>query len=291
MHTYLVDASVEDALGEDLLGDLGSHVSVTELSSNEDTADLGLLRVDLVDLHLDAALGHVEGLVVLLEKLFISLLAGLKTGKSNGHVVTGGSTTALGVKEEAGTVGGGVEVTTHLETRLEGGTVALGNEVLDGEKEGNTLATGKLDGGGGVINALLLGEDNLATVGGDGALDAIKGVGLTGHDLGVDELLLGLAGLADLLLHGPSLRLDAHLSELLAGLGGDAVLTDDLRAAVGKTSSLNLKVGELVKLGLGDGLGGTGSDGKAESGGNGSLSKVLLERHLELSGALLALKT
>ena len=290
MHTYLVNASVEDALGEDLLGDLGSHIGVTELSSNEDAADLGLLRLDLVDLHLDAALGNVEGLVVLLEKLFISLLAGLKTGKSNGHVVTGGSTTALGVKEEAGTVGGGVEVTTHLEARLEGGTVALGNEVLDGEKEGNTLATRKLDGGGGIIDTLLLGEDKLATVGGDGALNAIKGVGLTGHDLGVDELLLGLAGLADLLLDGPGLGLDAHLSELLSGLGGDGVFADDLRAAVGKTSSLNLKVGELVKLGLGDGLGGTGSDGKTESGGNGGLSKVLLERHLELSGALLSLK-
>lgn len=284
--SLLVDASVEDTLGEDLLGDLGSHVGVAKLSSNEDASNLGLLGVDLVDLHLNTTLGDVKGLVVLREHGIVTGLSGLKTGKGDGHVIAGGSSAALGVEEEASTVRRGGEVTSHLEAGLEGGSVAGGLKGLDGEEEGDTLATGKLDGGGGVVNSFLLLEDNLASLGLEGSLDAIKGVGLAGHDLGVDELLLGLACLSDLLLNGPGLGLDAHLSETGSRLGGDGVLTDDLGATVGKTGSLDLQVGELVKLGLGDGLGGAGSDGEAEGDGDGGFAEVLLEGHVELSRAL-----
>ena len=53
-------------------------------------------------------------------------------------------------------------------------------------------------------------------------------------------------------------------SHLLARLGRDRVLSDDLGAAVSEAGALDLKVGELVELGLGDGLGGGGEGG----GGN-----------------------
>jgi photosystem II oxygen-evolving enhancer protein 1 len=121
--SLLVDASVEDTLGEDLLGDLGSHVGVAELSSNEDASNLGLLGVDLVDLHLNTTLGDVKGLVVLREHGIVTGLSGLKTGKGDGHVIAGGSSAALGVEEEASTVRRGGEVTSHLEAGLEGGSV------------------------------------------------------------------------------------------------------------------------------------------------------------------------
>mmetsp|Transcript_14218 Transcript_14218/g.30864 ORF Transcript_14218/g.30864 Transcript_14218/m.30864 type:complete len:184 (+) Transcript_14218:341-892(+) len=161
----LVNTSVEDSLGKDLLGDLGTHVGIAELGGNEDAADLGLLGVDLVDLHLDAALGDVEGLVVLAEEGGVAFLAGLEAGEGDGHVVTGGTAAALGIKEETGTVRGGVEIAAHLEARLEGRTVALGDQVLDGEEERDALPAGELDGGGGVVDSLLLVEGDLPAVG------------------------------------------------------------------------------------------------------------------------------
>ena len=283
----LLHLGVEDSLGEDLLGDLGTHISISRLRGNEDTSNFALLGVDLVHLHFDSSLSDIEGLVVLLEELSITLLSRLKTRKGNGHVVTGGSTASLGVKEKTSAVGRNGEVASHLEARLEGSSVALGYELLDGEKEGNTLASRQLDGGGGVVDSLLLSEDDVSSVHLDASLNSLEGVGLTGHDLGVDELLLRLASLADLLLDGPGLRLDAHLGKAGSRLGDDGVLTDDLRAAVGESSSLNLEVGELVELGLGDGLRGEGGaeDGDSCEGGGADPGHVVLHG-IELGGTV-----
>ena len=284
---YLLDLGVEDSLGEDLLRDLGSHVRISTLRRNENTADLALLSIDLVNLHLDTSGANVEGLVVLLEHSGITLLSGLKSRKSNGHVISGGSSTSLGVKEKTGTVGRNAEVSAHLESGLEGSAVTLGNELLHGEEERNTLSSRKLNGGGGVVNTLLLLEDDVAALRKERSLDTLKSVSLPGHDLGVDELLLRLSGLADLLLNGPSLGLNAHLRESGARLGGDGVLSDDLRAAVGKSSSLNLEVGKLVELGLGDGLSGEGGTEESSSGksGGSNLGHIVLHG-IELGGVL-----
>mmetsp|Transcript_17010 Transcript_17010/g.23353 ORF Transcript_17010/g.23353 Transcript_17010/m.23353 type:complete len:344 (-) Transcript_17010:46-1077(-) len=283
----LVHPGVEDSLGKDLLWYLGSHISVTKLGGNEDTSDITLLSIDLVYFHLDTSLGNLENLVVLLEEFFISLLSRLKTGKSNGHIVTGGSTTSLGVKEKTGTVRRNIEVSSHLETRLEGTSVSGGLKILYGEKKRNTLTSWKLNGGGGVIDTLLLGENNLSSFGGDGSLNSIKSVGLTGHDLRVDEFLFGLSSLSDFLLYGPGLWLNAHINKLGSSFGGDGVLSDDLRAPVGKTSSLYLKVRKLVKLLLGDGLcGGSGDTNGNSTGGDGgsNLGNIVLQC-VKLGGA------
>mmetsp|Transcript_19449 Transcript_19449/g.21871 ORF Transcript_19449/g.21871 Transcript_19449/m.21871 type:complete len:314 (+) Transcript_19449:123-1064(+) len=274
IYACLLNLGVKDSLGKNLLGYLGSHIGITELGGNKDTSDFGFIGIDLVDFHLDTSLSDIESLVVLLEEFGITFLSGLKTGKSDSHIVTGGSTTSLGVQEKTGTVRRCVEVTSHLETGLEGSSISLGNEILDGEKEGNTFSSGKLDSGGSVIDTLLFGEDNVASSDIEVSFDTFKSVSLTGHDLGVDELLLGLSALSDFFLDGPGLRLDAHIDKLGSSLGGDGVLTDDLCTTVGKTGSLHLKVRKRVDLGLGQSLSGlskhTSSDGTSKS----SLSSV-----------------
>mmetsp|Transcript_29160 Transcript_29160/g.78907 ORF Transcript_29160/g.78907 Transcript_29160/m.78907 type:complete len:301 (+) Transcript_29160:228-1130(+) len=280
----LIDTGVEDSLGEDLLGDLGSHIGISELSGNENTANFGIFTVDLVDFHLNTSSGDIECLVVLTEEFVITFLSGLKTGKSDSHIVSGGTTTSLRVKEETGTVGRNREVSSHLETRLEGITGSLGDKVLDSEEEWNTFTSRELDGGGGVINTFLLLEDDGTSRVLDVALNSVQSVGLTGHDLGVDKFLLGLSSPSDFFLDGPCLGFDAHLDELLAGGRLDAVLSDDFRASVGKTSSLNLQVGKRVGFGLGQGLGRRGHGSENNGSGNGGLSgshEVVLERHLK----------
>mmetsp|Transcript_8676 Transcript_8676/g.12750 ORF Transcript_8676/g.12750 Transcript_8676/m.12750 type:complete len:343 (+) Transcript_8676:104-1132(+) len=283
----LLNLCEKDSLGEYLLGGLGSHIGISKLGCNEDTSNLGLLGVNLVDLHLDTSLSYIEDLVVLSKKLGISLLSGLKTGKGNSHIISGGSSTSLGVKEESSTVRRSVEVTSHLEARLETVSVTLADKVLHGEKERNTLSSWKLNGGCGVVNSLLLGEDDDSIIL-DGSLNCLKGVGLTGHDLGVDELLLGFSSLSNLLLNGPSLWLDTHLYKLLSSLGLDGILSDNLSTTVGKSSSLNLKVRELIDLGLGNSLGGGGGNTESNGSGKGNLSyigHIILQGHLEAGGA------
>mmetsp|Transcript_46785 Transcript_46785/g.70681 ORF Transcript_46785/g.70681 Transcript_46785/m.70681 type:complete len:303 (-) Transcript_46785:364-1272(-) len=285
---YLVHTGVEDSLGEDLLGNLGSHIGISKLGGNEDTSNFALIGVNLVYLHLNTSLCDLENLVVLLEELIVTLLSRLKTWKSNSHIVTGGSTTSLGVKEKTSTVRRNIEVSSHLETRLEGSCVSGGLKILYGEKERNTLTSGHLNGGGGVVNTLLLGENNLSSVGGENSLNSVKSVGLTGHDLRVNKLLLGLSSLSDFLLNGPGLGLNAHINKHGAGLGGDGVLSNNLRTTVGKTGSLNLKVRKLVKFLLGDGL--SGGSGNTNSNGSGkggarNLGNIVLQG-VKLSRAL-----
>jgi hypothetical protein len=282
----LINASVEDSLGEDLLGDLGSHISIRELGSNENSTNFLLFGVDLVYFHLDTSSGDIEGLVVLLEELIITILSGLKTGECDSHVVTGGSTTSLGVEEETSTVRRSVEVSSHLETRLEGSSVTLGNKILHGKEERNTFASRKLNSSGGVVNSILFGEDDVSSGGFKLSLNSIKSVSLTSHDLGLDKLLLSLSGLADFFLNSPSLGLDAHVDETGSSLGDDRSLTDDLRASVGKTSSLDLQVREFVDLALGKGVSRSGGSGEADGkrSGNSDLSgvgKVGLQGHLK----------
>jgi hypothetical protein len=98
-----------------------------------------------------------------------------------------------------------LEGATELEAGLEGtaGLAGSGRQLLDGEEEGHTLATGQLDSGGGVVDAVLLLELDLAAFPDrDLAGNTIKGVRLAGHQLGVDERLGGLPALVrHFLLH------------------------------------------------------------------------------------------
>lgn len=120
------------------------------------TSDLSRLLVDVVNLELDVAVSHVEHLVVLLEHLRVSLHSRLEPRQRNGHVVTGGSTAALGVEEEARPVGGGAEAAAHLEAGLDlvAARGCLSHEVLHCEEERDALVVG-LDGGRGVVDAVL----------------------------------------------------------------------------------------------------------------------------------------
>mmetsp|Transcript_20385 Transcript_20385/g.26348 ORF Transcript_20385/g.26348 Transcript_20385/m.26348 type:complete len:321 (-) Transcript_20385:63-1025(-) len=278
----LLDLGVENTLGKNLLWNLGSHISISQLSGNVYTSNLLFFGVNLVDLHLDTSLSDIESLVILVEELIVTLLSRLKTRKSNSHIVTSGSTTSLGVKEESSTVRRSGGSSSHLESRLEGRSVSNGLQLLDSEKEWNTLTSGKLNGGGGVVNTFFLLENNVSSLTLDGSLNSIEGVCLTGHDLGVNEFLLGLSGLSNLFLNGPGLWLNAHINKTRSRLRCDTILSDNLRTTVGKSSSLDLKVGKLVKLGLGDGLSGlsdsTNSD-SSDSGGTGNLGGILLHTH------------
>lgn len=265
----LLNLGVKDSLCKDLLGNLGTHVSIPRLTGNEHTSNFTLLSIHLVHFHFNSSTSNLESLVILLEELGITLLTGLKTGQGHGHIVTGGSSTSLGVEEETGTVGWDAEVTTHLEAGLEGSAVSGGDELFDGEEEGDALSSWQLDRGGSIVNTLFFGEDDLSTVGLQAALDALKGVSLTSHDFGVDKLLLSLSGLADLFLDSPGLGLDAHVYEAGSGLGSDGILANDLRTAVGQSGALHLEVGELVEFGFGDGLGRGGGDAEDCGGGEG----------------------
>ena len=184
--------AVERALGEDVLRLLATHIGITRLVGDENTTELALLTVNLSNGELNSALKNIEFLVVLVEELLVTLNAVLEGGKSDGEVIAGGGAAALGVKEKASAVRRNGGLATHLESGLDGGTVALGDEVLDGEEERNALTVdGELDGGGGIVNAILLSEDSLAVLDLNSAGNAVKGVGLAGHELGVNKLLSG----------------------------------------------------------------------------------------------------
>lgn len=120
------------------------------------TSDLSRLLVNVVNLELDVAVRYIEHLVVLLEHFCVPLNTRLKSRQRNGHVVTGGSTAALGVKEQTRAVRRGAEAAAHLEARLDlvATRGSLGDEVLHGEEERDALVVG-LDGGGGVVDAVL----------------------------------------------------------------------------------------------------------------------------------------
>mmetsp|Transcript_25488 Transcript_25488/g.35239 ORF Transcript_25488/g.35239 Transcript_25488/m.35239 type:complete len:338 (+) Transcript_25488:297-1310(+) len=276
----LLNAAVEDTLQEDSLGLLAAHVSVGSLGGHEHATNLALLSVHPVHLELNLATKHIEHLVVLLEELSITLHTRLLAGKGHSHIVTGGHTTALGVKEQTGSVRRHGELATHLEARGDLVTAggSGGNQLLDGEEERNALSTRLLDGGGGVINTILLGEDDLAILVRDGTRDTIQGVGLTSHQLGVHESLLDGTRLGNLLLlHLEGLGLDAQINKLLLAADGDGVSANHLRASVGQTSTLNLEVIERVALSLGDGEGRHG--GKSSTGGQSSGSNLLAVHH------------
>merc|ERR1712039_313976 len=110
---------VEDALHEDRLGGLGTHVRVRGLLRHEDTADLTQLCVHLVHLHLDGPLANVEDLVGLLEELLLALLAvSLQGRQGHGLVVAGVHAAALGVEEATCAVRRHVELAAPGEVRF-----------------------------------------------------------------------------------------------------------------------------------------------------------------------------
>mmetsp|Transcript_26459 Transcript_26459/g.66990 ORF Transcript_26459/g.66990 Transcript_26459/m.66990 type:complete len:347 (-) Transcript_26459:27-1067(-) len=246
------DLAVEDALHEDGLRGLGTHVRVRRLLRHEDTADLAQLRIDLVDLHLDGALADVEDLVGLLEELLLATLAiGLQSRQRHGLVVAGVHTTALGVQEAARAVGGHLELATPSEARLELRALALGQKALHGEEEGHVLRVRQLHGRRLVVHAVLLLEGD--GVGGQGAIDEGQGVGLASHELGGHELLLAAVRLC---LDREGLRLEAHVRHpgSRLHLDGRAVALHG-RAAVRQARALDLGIGQLAELLGRDGLG------------------------------------
>mmetsp|Transcript_40549 Transcript_40549/g.95321 ORF Transcript_40549/g.95321 Transcript_40549/m.95321 type:complete len:220 (-) Transcript_40549:487-1146(-) len=191
--------AVEDALEEHGLGSLRAHVGVGGELGDEDAANLVQALVHLVDLHLDGALANVEDLVGLLEELILAFASiGLESCQGHSLVVAGVHTTALGVEEATCAVGWHLVLAAPSEAWLELAAGALGHQLLHGEEERHSLSVGELHSAGGKVDAVLLDEGQAATLVLQGALDLLKGVGLTSHQPGVDKLLAALR----LRLHG-----------------------------------------------------------------------------------------
>merc|ERR1712071_243246 len=237
---YLLNMCVEDTLGKNLLWYLGSHIGISKLCSNEYTSNFGFTCVYFVNFHLNSSLGYIECLVIFLEK-FVIFFFGLKTWKSYSHIVSGGTTTSLRVKEKTGTVGRGCEISSHLKTWFEVFSTSFGNKVLDGEGERNAFTSRKLYCGRSVVNTFFFFEGNFISYD-KTSLDSVKGVGLAGHNLRVDEFLFGLSSLSDFFLYCPCFWLNAHINKPLSSRWANGVLSDNLWASVSKTSSLNLQV-------------------------------------------------
>mmetsp|Transcript_25630 Transcript_25630/g.81384 ORF Transcript_25630/g.81384 Transcript_25630/m.81384 type:complete len:336 (+) Transcript_25630:54-1061(+) len=264
----LLELSIPEAGDLDVLGGLGAHVGVGGLDGLEHASDLTGLGI---------VAGHVEdGGALELDDLLVVLTRELLSisGSGEGHsvVVAGGGATALGVEEGGATVRGDGEVTAEL------GGVALADELLDGEEEGDALAARELHGGGGVVDAILLSELHGA-VAADVELagHAVEGVGEAGHELGLDELRVATLELG-VLLDGEGGGLHAEEVEVVAaGLDldvGGAGLNHG--AGVGNAGALHLEVGEALQLVVGERLG-AASDKGGSGEGSGGLASGLLD--------------
>mmetsp|Transcript_8442 Transcript_8442/g.15111 ORF Transcript_8442/g.15111 Transcript_8442/m.15111 type:complete len:469 (-) Transcript_8442:34-1440(-) len=259
-HLSRGDLAVPDTGGLDVLGDLGTQIGVRGLDGLEDTGNLTGLGVNLGDLEGDGADGTSNVLGVLLGQL-LGIGSG---GESNGVVVTSGGTTSLGVKEGGSTVGSDVELAKEL-TGVTGG-----GQVLDGEEERHTLTTGKLNGGGSVVNTVdLLDLPGAVTANSEVSADTVQSVGQTGHQLGLLEVGDRLA-IRRRNLHLEAGGLQAHVVDLVVAstqvqLGLGRVGNDG--AGVGQTSTLHLHVGQRLDLVVGQGSG-AGSSSKGHGGGS-----------------------
>ena len=178
-HLSRGDLAVPDTGSLDVLGNLGTHIGIRGLDGLEDTGNLTSLGVNLGDLERDGTDGTSHVLVVLLGQL-LGIGSG---GKGNGNIVTSGGTTSLGVKEGGSTVGSDIELAKEL------AGITRGGQVPHGEEERHTLTTGKLNGGGGVVNTvLLLDLPRAVTANGEISADSVQSVSQTGHQLGLLEI-------------------------------------------------------------------------------------------------------
>merc|ERR1712070_334572 len=194
--------SVPQAGDLDVLRGLGSQVGVGGLDALKDSGNLTGLVVDRGGAKDDASLEDLGGLGVLL----LELLGVSRGWQGDGGVVSGGGSPSLGVQE------GGTPVRGNDEVAAELAEVALGDELLDGEQEGDPLASRKLNGGGGVVDAVLLLElDTTVATDLELSADLVQGVGQPGHELGGHEV--GLLAL------GHGLLLDLEARWLQAELG------------------------------------------------------------------------
>merc|ERR1719310_631894 len=253
----LVHGREEGALKQEVLGGLGAQIGVGRLLLDEDTANLAQLRVHARHLELNVAVQHLELLVVLLEHLVVT--ASLHGREGDGLIVASGGATTLGVEEETGAVRRHLEATRKLEARVDRGGrhVRLRDQVLDREEEGDALATGQLDRGGRIVDAVLLDERELAGIRHEVTLNAGEHVRLASRHLGVDRLgdeaLLGQLLLENL----EAGRLEAELVDLVLLAAGQldrvAARALNLRAGVGEASALDLLVRQRRDLRAGEG--------------------------------------
>ena len=270
-----------DALDQEVLGHLATHVGITGLLGDEHTREVTIGLVNTVDGELNVTLEHVELLVVLAEHLLVAVNTVLDAWEGTCLVVAGGGTTALGVKEEASAVGRDGERAAHLEARLDLVTVAGGHQLLHGEEERHTLTARGLDGGGGVVNAVVLEDRGLAVDVLQLSTDTIKGVRLAGHQLGVDVVRGDLALLVgDLFLHLPGCGLDAHIRQEHLAVDGDGTSANDLRATVGQARTLDLLVAQAGDLVLGQSLGRAAEGTGREETSHGTGDDLLHGGHL-----------
>mmetsp|Transcript_105786 Transcript_105786/g.257002 ORF Transcript_105786/g.257002 Transcript_105786/m.257002 type:complete len:214 (-) Transcript_105786:29-670(-) len=201
--------AVEDALEQDGLRGLCSHVCVRRLFGDKDATDLAQLSVDLVDFHLDGALTNVEDLVCLFEELVLAAhTIGLQCGQRHGLIVAGVHPAAFWVEEGAAAVGGHLKLSAPGEARLELAALTRSNELFDGEEEGHVLAVGQLHGGGQTVDSVVLLEGDWARV--KVTVDEGQCVGLARQELGRNKLrTLGCLG-----LNGKGLGLKTQVCEL-----------------------------------------------------------------------------
>ena len=240
--------SVPQTKDLNILGGLGAQIGIRGLNRLEHTGNLVGGRVYLGDREYSLSLEGTGVLCVLLGEAVLVTA----TGEGNSEFVTSGSTSALGVKESRAAVRRNGELSTEAIS----GT--LGNELLYGEKERNALTARKLDGDGGIVDAIFLLELNVAA-----AVDLevtrhlVKSVGKTSGKTSLHEL--GLATLElRLLLDGERSGLHAELAEFVRTsleVLDVAGSTLDGGAGVGNAGTLDLKVGQTLQLVKGKSVG------------------------------------
>merc|ERR1712118_515097 len=202
----LAQLSIPQASDLNILWCLGSEVGIRWLDALKDSSNLTSGAVDRGRAKNNASLKNLRGLCV-----FLLELLGVTCGwEGNSSVITGGGTSTLRVQKGGSSVGWDDEVTSELTQ------VTLSNEFLDGEQEWNALSSWKLNGGGGIVNTVLLLElDASVTSYFEFSRDLGKGVRQASHELGLDEV--GLGALSD------SLFLDFEAGWLQAELGNVVV--------------------------------------------------------------------
>ena len=140
----ILNRSEPNALGKNLLRDLGAHVSVRRLRLDEHTGHLTLLVVDVGDAELGLSGEDFELLVTLFFKeILASSIRDCR--QTDSIVITCSGTATLGVEEKASAVAWHGEITLESEAGLYFVAVSFSDQIFDGEEERHTLAARELD--------------------------------------------------------------------------------------------------------------------------------------------------
>ena len=95
----LLNFAKENAFQQKLLWFFASKIRIGWLCGNENSAELALSRVNVLNLELGTTLEHVKNFVVFVKHFIIAVNARLRTRKCHSHVVTGRHTASLRIEK------------------------------------------------------------------------------------------------------------------------------------------------------------------------------------------------